>query len=336
MLPKTQIIATVGPASRDYETLKSLVTEGVNIFRLNFSHGTHEWYRELFADLKRLDQELGCHVPIMLDTKGPEIRTGDVKKPIVLQAGDHLTLTVEPGAYEQDGRLRVNYEQFASDVEVGDVILLDNGIINLKVLDKNQSDVVCEVLEEGEITARRHLNLPMKETLLEPITEQDWQDIEFGLEQGIDLIALSFVRDGSEVAELQRYLQNHNHLVEVVAKVESYEATKNLDCIVQTADRVMVARGDLGAEVRFSQVPVLQQQILDLGKRYQTPVIVATQMLESMVEHPIPTRAEVTDVFVAVKWGADAIMLSGETANGKYPVKAVQTMREISDVAESI
>ncbi|MCK5461232.1 pyruvate kinase [Candidatus Gracilibacteria bacterium] len=331
MQKKTKIIATIGPVSSDYDSLKKLAKAGVNIFRLNFSHGTHEWHEEVIKRIRRLNQKSKENYAILLDTKGPEIRTGDLKFPVELKKGDEVILSVDPAAeFEGDSRIGVNYDAFIQDVDEGEKILIDNGVMNFRVKTKTKTDVICEVLDGGKLTSRRHLNLPGKDVSLESITEKDWKDIKFGVKWGVDFIALSFVRRADEIYELKAFLKENNSKIDVIAKVESFEATKHLGTICEASDGIMVARGDLGAEIPFSHVPRVQREIVEICKNFQKPVIVATHMLESMIVNPIPTRAEVSDVSTAVFQRADAIMLSGETAGGKFPIKSAETMTEIA------
>ena len=327
---QTKIIATIGPISESYENLEALAMQGVDVFRLNFSHGNHKWHNNVIKKIKRLNRKGERHVAILLDTKGPEIRTGDLKSPIELIKDSELILTVgQSKPYEQTGKLDVSYDAFIDDVEVGEKILVDNGVINLKVIKKTKKDIICKVLDGGEITSRRHLNLPGKEVSLDSITEKDWEDINFGIENGVDFIALSFVRGAEDIETLHKYLAEKKSHIQVIAKIESFEATKNLDEICKISDVVMVARGDLGAEIPFSQVPRMQRKIIRLCNKYRTPVIVATHMLESMIDNPMPTRAEATDISEAVWQQSDCVMLSGETAGGKFPIKSAEVMREI-------
>ena len=333
---KTKIVATIGPVSCEYDQLKALAEAGVNIFRLNFSHGTHEWHGEVIKRIKRLNQEMPEKYAILLDTKGPEIRSGDLKKPIPLNVGDEVILSIDHPDYEKDGKISVNYDGFVSDVSVGDKILVDSGIMSWEVISKTEVDVVCKVLDEGELTSRRHLNIPGKDVSLDPITPKDWEDINFGIEMGVDFIALSFVRHAEEINTLKDYLHKKKSKISIIAKIESYEATNHLGVITKAADGIMVARGDLGAEVSMAEVPALQIEIIETAAQYKKPVIVATHMLESMIEHPVPTRAEVTDISTAVWQSTDATMLSGESAGGEYPVRSVETMSEIIIEAEKI
>ncbi len=334
-MKKTKIVATIGPVSDEFEQIKALADNGVNVFRLNFSHGSHEYHGNIIKKIRRLNQKSLDNYAILLDTKGPEIRTSDIKEPIDLKKGDKLILTIEHTTYEESGRIQVNYDDFINDVEVNEKILIDNGVMNLKVLEKTDKNIICEVLDGGELGSRRHLNLPGKDVSLESITKKDWDDIKFGLEMGVDFIALSFVRRANEILELKEFLEKEKKgHIDVIAKIESFEATKHLETITQASDGLMVARGDLGAEISFAQVPSVQIRMIELAAIYQKPVIVATHMLESMIVNPIPTRAEVSDVFNAIRQSSDAIMLSGETASGKYPIKSVKTMSDIAYEAE--
>jgi pyruvate kinase len=332
---RTKIIATLGPTSSDFQTIEKLAEAGASIFRLNFSHGTHESHGEVIKRIKRLNQKSPTNYAILLDTKGPEIRSGDLKTPIMLEKGQTIVLSVSPQAeYEVNQKIPVNYEAFIHDVEEGSEILVDNGVMSLRVVKKNDQDIHCQVIEGGELKSRRHLNLPGKSVSLESITEKDWADIKFGIEMGVDFIALSFVRKSTEIETLREFLKKENSHAQIIAKIESFEATHHLGTIAEAADALMVARGDLGAEIPFWSVPKWQREIVNIGSRFQKPVIVATHMLESMIHNPMPTRAEVTDVSEAVWQRADGIMLSGETANGDYPTKALRTMAQIAQSTE--
>ncbi|MDH3324575.1 MAG: pyruvate kinase [Candidatus Peregrinibacteria bacterium] len=338
MKKRTKIIATVGPTCQSFEKLRDLVEAGVDIFRLNFSHGTHEWHGEIIKKIKRLNKKLTKNVAILLDTKGPEIRTGDVKTPIEIKNGEKIILTpkfsVPDDTAEGATKISVNYDAFVNDVEVGEKILVDNGVMSLKVLKKTKHDVECEVLDGGTLGSRRHLNLPGKDVSLESITKKDWNDISFGIEMGVDFIALSFVRTAEDVLKVRKFLKKNNSKIDIIAKIESFEATKHLGTITEVADGIMIARGDLGAEIPFAKVPQVQEELIHVCADYKKPVIVATHMLESMIENPIPTRAEVTDIFEAVMQRTDCTMLSGETAAGNFPTKSVEAMQEVIVEAE--
>lgn len=329
----TKIITTIGPVTANYEQLKALAEAGANIFRLNFSHGGYDWYRELINTIKRLNKELEEPIGIMLDTKGPEIRTGDLTKPIELEDGSTITLTV--GKQDEAKRkISVNYDAFIDDIIEGEKIPVDNGVMNFLVKKIEGKDAICEVIDGGVLKSRRHLNLPGRHVSLDSITPKDWKDIEFGIEQGVDFIALSFIRTADEIETLRAFLKEKNANIQIIAKIESFEAIANLESIAATTDGIMVARGDLGAEVNFAEVPLIQKDLIRLGRKYQKPVIVATHMLESMIKNPTPTRAEVTDIAEAIWQRSDAIMLSGETAAGDYPIRSVETMVEVAQAIE--
>lgn len=328
MIKRTKIVATIGPKTESYENLKRLADEGVNVFRLNFSHGDHAWHGNVIKRIKRLNQKTNYNIPILLDTKGPEIRTGDLKNPITIKRGETITLTTNPEETDIT-KIKVSYDNFINDVEVGETILVDNGVMDLKVLKKEDKDIICKVMDGGQLTSRRHLNLPGKDVSLASITKKDWADIDFGIKMGIDFIALSFVRRGKDIEELKNYLEKQNAKIDIVSKVESFEASKNLEEIVEASDVIMVARGDLGAELPFEKVPQIQKKLIDLCALYKKPVIVATHMLESMIKHPVPTRAEVSDIYTAVKQRTDTVMLSGETAAGNFPFKSVKAMQRV-------
>jgi len=326
---RTKIIATLGPATETVEAQKALFEAGVNIFRLNFSHQSHEWHGKMIAQIRQLSKKLNIPVGILLDTKGPEIRTGDLAHPIEIKEGQEIILSIDPCHYEKDGKIGVNYDEFIHDVVEGEKILIDNGIFNFEVVEKRKRDVVCRSLDSGVLGSRRHINLPGREVSLDSITEKDWEDMAFGVKQGVDFFAVSFIRSAQEVIDIRAMLEKHKASIKIIPKIESAEALKNLEEILEASDGVMVARGDLGAEIPFTQVPKVQRTIVQMAGRFQKPVIVATQMLESMSHHPIPTRAEVTDVSEAAWQRADSVMLSGETAAGDYPAKAVRSMGEI-------
>lgn len=323
---KTKIVCTIGPKTESYEMLKDMAIKGMNIARLNMSHGTHDWHGQVIHHLKRLNRKEKRAVAILLDTKGPEIRTGDVNPDISLQNGDTLTFTIRREAILEENCVEVSYDGFIDDVSVGDIILVDGGMLQLKVLRKTSCDVFCQSLDEGVLSSRRHLNIRGKSADLPSITEKDWGDIECGVEHGVDFIALSFVKEASAIVMLQEYLREKKAKVDVIAKIESAEAIPHLSEIIEVADGVMIARGDLGAELPFEEVPHLQEEIVQRCRKAGKPVIVATHMLESMIVNPTPTRAEVSDITQAVLQGVDCTMLSGETATGKYPLKALKVM----------
>lgn len=331
---RTKIICTIGPKTADLESLQKLAEGGMNVARLNMSHGTHEWHANIIDIVQKLNTEHGFNIAIMIDTKGPEIRSGDVLKPIELQEGDTLTLTIKKEAEYPPNTVLVNYDGFINDVEVGDTILVDSGLMDLEVTAKEDKNIICKVLDSGTLTSRRHLNIRGKSAQLPPITDKDWEDIDFGISKNVDYFALSFVNDAPVVRELKTYLQKQNSSIKVISKMESTDAVNNMHAIIDASDAVMVARGDLGAELPIEDVPMVQQDIVDSCRLAGKPVIVATQLLESMMLNPTPTRAEVTDIFYAVSSEADAIMMSGETANGNHPFKALEVMSTVATKAE--
>lgn len=332
---RIKIVATVGPVTESLEMLEKLIEKGVNVFRLNFSHGDHAWHGRVIDRIQKINKTRAYPCAIMLDTKGPEIRTGDLKVPIQLKKGKTLILTVDHASdYEASGKVSVNYDAFIYDVAVGDTILVDNGNMTLRVKEKKKKDVFCEIIDGGELTSRRHLNLPGKDVSLDSITDKDWADIHFGIKKGVDFIALSFVRSAEEIRKVKQFLQDKKSFISVIAKIETLDAVERLGSIFEASDGIMVARGDLGAEIPFAEVPIVQWEIARMAGQYRKPVIVATQMLESMQHSPMPTRAEVTDVFAATWQRNDAVMLSGETAGGKFPLKSVEAMRSIALATE--
>lgn len=307
-----------------------LIDAGVNIFRLNMSHAPHDWVRRVVADIRSAAITRKKFIGIMMDTQGPAIRTGDIGVPLDLQPGQKFTLTVRGERDLEEHSVDVNYENFVNDISVGDVVLIDNGTIEMKVLAKNGNKVECEVLTEGKLGSRRHINLPGVKVSLPALTSKDIKDVKLGLELEVDFIALSFVREARDLLQLKELFEEGKPRPLVIAKIEDQEAIKNLDAIVQEADGIMVARGDLGIEIPYEELPIVQRRIVKTCLRVGRPVIVATHMLESMIESPMPTRAEVTDVSNAVFEEADAIMLSGETTVGKYPLKCIEVFDRIA------
>ena len=331
MLKKTKVVCTMGPNTNDRELLKKLIENGMDVARFNFSHGDHEEQKSRMDLLKELRQELNTNTAILLDTKGPEIRTGVLKggKRIMLKAGEQFTLTTEE-IEGDESKVSITYEGLVQDVDAGRVILIDDGLIELKVVGKSEKEIFCEVINGGELGERKGVNVPNVAVRLPAITEKDKDDIRFGVEQGIDFIAASFVRNAECVLEIKAYLKELGApYVPIIAKVENAEGIKNIDEIIRAADGVMVARGDLGVEIPAEEVPYLQKMIIQKCNMNFKTVITATQMLDSMMRNPRPTRAEVTDVANAVYDGTDAVMLSGETAQGKYPLEALQMMVHI-------
>ncbi len=327
---KTKIICTLGPATDSPERLRSLILAGCNIFRLNMSHARHDWVREVVQKIRAISADLGIITGILLDTQGPAIRTGDLPTKLNLKPGDAFDFTVRGEKSEDTHSVDVNYEGLINDINVGDVVLVDNGVIHMKVLSKDHNRIRCEVLTEGILGSRRHINLPGVKVNLPPLTEKDLADIVVGVEMGVDYVALSFCREAADILTLKRVLTEHGSEARTVAKVEDQHAITVLDEIIEASDAVMVARGDLGVECPMEELPIIQRRIVKHCIQRGKQVIVATHMLESMIENPLPTRAEITDVANAVFEQADAIMLSGETTVGKYPIECVQIFDRVA------
>ena len=310
-LRKTKIICTLGPATESPERLREMILAGANIFRLNMSHAQHDWVRKIVPTIRAIAAELDMPVGILLDTQGPAVRTGDLPTKLPLKIGDIMEFTVRGARSEELYSVNVNYDGLIDDIHEGDTVLVDNGVIHLKVLSKLNNRIRCEVLTPGELGSRRHINLPGVKVNLPPLTEKDLADIAVGAEVGIDFAALSFCREPSDVVEMRRVLAEHGSQARVIAKIEDQSAVKIIDDIIRETDAVMIARGDLGIECPMEELPIIQRKILKSALKIGRQVIVATHMLESMIENPVPTRAEVTDVANAVFEQADAIMLSG-------------------------
>ena len=338
MKKKTKIVCTMGPSTSNEETMKQLVLSGMNVARLNFSHGSHEEHGERIKMLKKVREELDIPVAILLDTKGPEIRTRDAQggKNYELIKGTHITVTTRDVECNSEV-VSVTYEDLPKDVSAGSTILIADGLVELKVvsIDDNMTDVTCEVINGGELGSKKGVNIPNVKLNLPAITERDREDIIFGINQGVDFIAASFIRNAEAVREIRKLLTDCNSDIAIISKIENMEGIENIDEIIEASDGIMVARGDLGVEVDAATLPYLQKQIIDKCNAAFKPVITATQMLDSMIRNPRPTRAEVTDVANAIYDGTDAIMLSGETAMGKYPVEAVKMMAKIAVETES-
>lgn len=333
---KTKIVCTIGPASESVENLTKLVNAGMNVMRLNFSHGDFDEHGGRIKNIRQVTKETGKNVAILLDTKGPEIRIGKLKvEPIDLVQDETLILTTEEILGDKD-RISVTYSNLPNDVTIGSTILIDDGLIGLTVTDVQGTEIICRIVNGGTIKGRKGVNVPGVKITLPGITEKDANDIIFGIEQGIDFIAASFVRKASDVLEIRELLEKHNagH-IQIISKIENQEGVDNLDEILEVSDGLMVARGDLGVEIPAEEVPLVQKSMIKKCNRAGKPVITATQMLDSMQRNPRPTRAEASDVANAIFDGTDAIMLSGESAAGKYPVESVQTMARIAERAES-
>jgi len=333
---KTKIVCTIGPASESLENTKKLILAGMNVARLNFSHGDFDEHGNRINIIRQACQELGKTVAILLDTKGPEIRTGKLAvEPIELVQDEYITLTTEEILGDKD-RVSITYDNLPNDVEVGSTILIDDGLIGLTVVEVQGTEIKCLIVNGGTIKSKKGVNVPGVRISLPGITEKDANDIIFGIGQDIDFIAASFVRKASDVLEIRELLERHNagH-INIISKIENQEGVDNLDEILAVSDGLMVARGDLGTEIPAEDVPLVQKMMIEKANWAGKPVITATQMLDSMQRNPRPTRAEASDVANAIFDGTDAIMLSGETAAGKYPVESVLTMSRIAEKAES-
>ena len=335
MKRRTKIVCTLGPSTDDRETLRAIIAAGMDVARLNFSHGTHDEHRRRMEMVHEEARRAGRVIPILQDLQGPKIRVGNMEDGAVrLHEGQAFTLTSEPLEVGTTERATVSYDGLASDVNVGGTILMDDGNIELRIVDVNGLDVKTEVVVGGPLRSKKGVNLPHIRSSTPSLTEKDVKDLEFGLDHDVNLIALSFVRTGSDVQDLLSRIEASGKSVGVISKIEKPEAVDDFENILDRTDGVMVARGDLGIEIPMQRVPIVQKQIIRQCLREGKPVITATQMLESMIENPRPTRAEASDVANAVIDGSDAVMLSGETAAGKYPVRAVEAMAEIIRTVE--
>jgi pyruvate kinase len=335
MTRRTKIVCTLGPASSDEDTIRRLVEAGMDVARLNFSHGTHRDHAKRIATVRAISSETERTVAIMQDLQGPKIRIGQVRNgAVLLHKGAEVVLTAEEVPDCDGSRVHVSYPDLAKEVGAGGRVLLDDGLLELLIREVRGTDVVTEVVVGGQLRSKKGVHLPLLRNSKPSLTEKDIADLEFGLSQGVDIVALSFVRSETDVAELVRRIKDSGKLVEVIAKIEKPEAVDRVDEIIAEADGLMVARGDLGIEMPLEKVPTAQKRIIRRCLRVGKPVITATQMLESMMDNPRPTRAETTDVANAVLDGSDAVMLSGETAAGKYPVRTVETMSQIIVEAE--
>jgi pyruvate kinase len=335
-MQKTRIICTAGPATESYEMLRKMYDAGMNIIRLNMSHGTHESHAKVIKHIKTLNKKVPYPIPILLDTQGPEIRTGDLQVDLNLQQGAIVSISARGPLDVEESSIHINYADLTETVNVGDKITVDNGLINFEVLEKQGRLMQCRVLDGGVLKSKRHVNLPGIRVNLPAITQKDEKDILFGLAADVDFIALSFVREVHDLRQLQHFMGKKAGKVKVIAKIEDQEGVRNLEEIIQESDGVMVARGDLGAEINLEELPNVQRRIVRLCAEHGKRVIVATHLLESMIYNPIPTRAEVTDVANAVYEEVDAVMLSGETTIGKYPLKCVEHLRKIALKTEAI
>lgn len=333
---KTKIVCTIGPSSEAPEMLEKLVGAGLNVARLNFSHGDFEEHGNRIRNIRKVVEKTGKTVAILLDTKGPEIRTGKLaEEPIELVQDEKITLTTEEILGDKN-RISITYDQLPKDVHIGSTILIDDGLIGLRVTNVTDTEIECTIVNGGTLKSKKGVNVPGVRISLPGITEKDAADIIFGIEQGVDFIAASFVRKASDVLEIRELLEKHNAThIQIISKIENQEGVDNLDEILEVSDGLMVARGDLGVEIPAEEVPLVQKRMIEKCNRAGKPVITATQMLDSMQRNPRPTRAEASDVANAIFDGTDAIMLSGETAAGKYPVESVMTMSRIAEKTES-
>jgi pyruvate kinase len=332
----TKIVFTLGPASSDERMLEQLIFAGVDVCRLNMAHADHAWTRTMIHRVRDVCRRAGRHIAIMMDIKGPEIRTGDLPVPVELTQGQLLDLLPAPGDPE-DGILAVgvNYAGFGRDVVPGATVLVDSGLIRLVVVSATPGRVRCRVAVGGGLSSRRHINLPGVKVRLPAVTAKDRADIAVGVEEQVDFFALSFAREADDVDILRRLLTEMKSAARIIAKIEDQSAIANLDEIIQAADAVMVARGDLGIEVPMEDLPLIQKRVVDACIRLRRPVIVATHLLESMIHSPVATRAEVSDIAGAVWSAADSIMLSGETTTGLYPLECVQFMKRVAGRVEA-
>ena len=331
---KTKIICTLGPSTDQEGVLRELVANGMNVARFNFSHGSHEEHLGRFEKLKAIREELGKPVAALLDTKGPEIRLKDFKNGTeMLEAGQTFTLTTR----EVEGTKEIcsiTYKDLPQDVQPGGTIMLDDGLIKLQIVTVNDTDIVCKVLNNGKIKNKKGVNVPGVHLSMPYMSQRDRDDIIFGAQQGFDFIAASFVRTAQDVYDIRNLLNEYDSDIRIIAKIENREGVNNIDSILAAADAVMVARGDLGVEIDFTELPGIQKNIIERSFSFGKPIVTATQMLDSMIVNPRPTRAEISDVANAIYDGTSAIMLSGETAAGAYPVEALKTMSAIAERTE--
>ena len=332
---KTKIICTLGPSTDKEGVLRALVENGMNVARFNFSHGSHEEHKGRLEALKAIREELNQPVAALLDTKGPEIRLKEFKNGSeILEEGQTFTLTTRDveGTKEM---VSITYKDLPHDVAPGGTIMLDDGLIKLSIREVTDTDIVCTVLNAGKIKNKKGVNVPGVHLSMPYMSQRDRDDIIFGIEQGFDFIAASFVRTAQDVYEIRNLLNMYDSKIRIIAKIENPEGVENIDSILAAADAVMVARGDLGVEIDFSELPSIQKSIIDRSYSFGKPIVTATQMLDSMINNPRPTRAEISDVANAIYDGTSAIMLSGETAAGAYPVEALCTMSQIAERTEA-
>ena len=328
---KTKIIATLGPSSTEKSMLKALVKEGVNVFRVNFSHANHNEVKQTVLNIREISSALNIHVAILGDLQGPKIRLGILKDDVYIENGETISITTDEIEFGNSSLVSINYKDFPKDVSKGEKILVDDGKLILKVLETNKKNLVkAEVIQGGELKSRKGVNLPNTKLSLPALTEKDKADAVFAVKNNFDWLALSFVRSKKDVYELEELIsKNSKDKIPIIAKIEKPEAILNLDAILHAADGLMVARGDLGLEIPAEEVPLKQKLMVNMAKKARKPIIIATQMMESMIDSLTPSRAEVNDVANSVMDGADAVMLSGETSVGQYPVEVIQTVGKI-------
>lgn len=334
-MKKTKIVCTMGPNTDNREIMKELALNGMDVARFNFSHGDHAEHKHRLEILESVSEELGIPIASLLDTKGPEIRTGKLKdgKKVTLKEGDLYTLTTEEIVGDET-RGYINYAGLAEDVKPGDRILIDDGLIELHVREVNGTDIVCRIENGGELGEKKGVNVPGVRVKLPALTDKDKEDIRFGVDAGFDFVAASFVRNADAIREIREILDEKGSAMQIIAKIENEEGIENIDSIIEASDGIMVARGDMGVEIPAEKVPHIQKMIIRKCNLACKVVITATQMLDSMIRNPRPTRAEVSDVANAVYEGTDAVMLSGETAMGSYPIEAVRMMSQIAEESE--
>jgi len=330
-IKKTKIIATLGPSTSSRDSIEMLIKEGTDVFRINFSHSSHKEAKSLISDIRKINQELNTNTSILADLQGPKLRIGKIKANTFINEGDNIEIKTGKEFFGDRNNIYVDYRNLPSDVNIGEKILIDDGKIILKVIEtNNKNKILTEVIQGGELFSKKGFNLPNTEISQPALTEKDVKDAIFSIKQSVDWIALSFVRHESDIKSLIKLIEkNTDHRIPVIAKIEKPEGVKNIDDIMKHASGIMVARGDLGVEINAAEVPLIQKKLVDKAKKARIPVIIATQMMESMMESLNPNRAEVNDVANSVMDGADAVMLSGETSVGNHPVEVVQTISRI-------
>ena len=327
---KTKIICTLGPSSESEEKLREIMLAGMNVARFNFSHGSHEEHKKRFDRVMKISGELGLQIATLLDTKGPEIRLKDIEGgKTVLESGQTFTLTTEDMMGTNE-KVSITYKNLIHDISVGTTILIDDGLIEMVVQEITDTDIICDVINGGPISNHKGVNVPGAELSMPYLSEQDISNIMFGCDMGFDFLAASFVRCKEDILSVRKIIEEHGSHMKIIAKIENMQGIHNLEGILEASDGIMVARGDMGVEIPLEEVPVIQKRMIKMAESQGKQVITATQMLESMIKNPRPTRAEATDIANAIYDGTTAIMLSGETAAGAYPVEAVATMAKIA------